>query len=134
MEKLGNIDQLKKTFLDLVDDAFNLRAKNSDLKPVFSEVPTAMKTFATNVTNKVSQLRSKLTFDFLDGKMNLRSGGLDDKDENKNMITMSQWVVSAMRHIIDVVEQQGEIITVHTEVLAKPDEVRGSLTLIWSSD
>ena len=54
--------------------------------------------------------------------MNLRSGGLDEKDEDKNMITITQWVVSAMRHIIDVVEQQGEIITVHTEALAKPEE------------
>ena len=48
----------------------------------------------------MSQLRSKLTFDFLDGKMNLRSDGLDEKDEDKNMITITQWVVSAMRHII----------------------------------
>ena len=38
------------------------------------------------------------------------------------MITITQWIVSAMRHVIDVVEQQGEIITVPTEALAKPEE------------
>ena len=122
VEKVVNFEKLKKNFLDLVDDAGKLRQKNSDLRPVFSEVPATMKSFATKVTDKVSQLKAKLTFEFTDDTMNLRSGGLDDKDNNKNMITITQWIVSALRHIIDIVEQQGEIITAHTEVLAKPKE------------
>ena len=61
MEKVSSFDKLKKNFLDLVDDAGKLKDKNKNLKPVFSEVPNALKTFATKVTDKMSQLRAKFT-------------------------------------------------------------------------
>ena len=119
MEKVGNFEKLKKNFLDLVDDAGKLRDKNKNL---FSEVLQALKTFATKVAHKMSQLKAKFTFEFIDDVKTLRSNGLDEKDNNKNLVTISQRMVSALRHIIDIVEQQGEIITVHTEALANPKE------------
>ena len=122
MNKVGSFDNLRKSFLDLVDDAGKLRDKNESIKPVFSEVPTALKSFATKVTDQMSQLKARLHFEFVDDKINLRSKGLDAKDNNKTMLTITQWIVTALRHIIDTVEQQGEIITVHTEALAHPRE------------
>ena len=124
MNKVGSFDSLKKSFLDLVDDAGKLRDKNESVKPVFSEVPTALKAFATKVTDKMSQLKARLHFEFMDDTVNfnLRSKGLDAKDNSRNMITITQWIVSALRHIIDTVEQQGDIITVHTEAFAHPRE------------
>ena len=119
MEKVGNFEKLKKNFLDLVDDAGKLRDKNKNL---FSEVLQALKTFATKVAHKMSQLKAKFKFEFIDDVKTLRSNGLDEKDNNKNLVTISQRMVSALRHIIDIVEQQGEIITVHTEALANPKE------------
>ena len=70
----------------------------------------------------MAQLKAKLTFDFLNDATALRSKGLDEKDNNKNSVTITNWIVSTLRHLVDSVEQQGEIITVHTEALAKPQD------------
>ena len=62
MNKVGSFDSLKKNLLELVDDAGKLRDKNESVKPVFSDVPTALKPFATKVTDKMSQLKARLNF------------------------------------------------------------------------
>ena len=72
-------------------------------------------------TVAVLDLKAKLTFDFLEEETELASKDMDDKDNNKNILTITNWIVSALNHVIAKVEQQGEIITVHTEELAKPD-------------
>ena len=120
MDKV-DFTKLKTNFLALVEEAGNLKTRNADLKPVFSEVPAVLKNFAAKVTDKVNQLKAKLTFDFLDEDKELRSKGLGD-DNNKNIVTITNWMVSAVKQLIDSVEQQGEIITVHTEALAKPHD------------
>ena len=66
MNKVGSFDSLKKNLLELVDDAGKLRYKNESVKPVFSDVPTALKAFATKVTDKMSQLKARLHFEFMD--------------------------------------------------------------------
>ena len=114
------MDKLKQNFRDLSDSAINIKEKNMNLKPVFEEVPKALKDFATKVASNVSHLKSKLTFEFLDGAPDLRSKGLKGNN-SENIVTITNWIVSALKHIIDKVEQQGEIITVHTEALAKPE-------------
>ena len=71
-----NMDKLKQNFRDLSNSAINIKEKNMNLKPVFEEVPKALKDFATKVASNVSHLKSKLTFKFLDGAPDLRSKGL----------------------------------------------------------
>ena len=120
MNKL-NFESLKTNYTQLVDYAGTLRSKNNGIKPVFEEVPKHFKTFAAKFTVAVLDLKAKLTFDFLDEETALASKDLDEKDNNKNILTITNWIVSALKHVIAKVEQQGEIITVHTEALAKPD-------------
>ena len=72
-------------------------------------------------TVAVLDLKAKLTFDFLDEETALASKDLDDKDNNKNILTITNLIVSALKHVIAKFEQQGEIKTVHTEALAKAD-------------
>ena len=120
MNKL-NFENLKTNYTLLVDYAWTLRSKNNGIKSVFDEVPLPLKTFSTKFTVAVLDLKAKLTFDFLDEETALASKDLDDKDNNKNILTITNLIVSALKHVIAKFEQQGEIKTVHTEALAKPD-------------
>ena len=120
MEKV-DFGKLRKNFTGLVNFAKGLKEKNKNIKPVFSEVPAALKDVATKITTVVSDLKARLTFDFLDESTDLRSMGLDGSDNNKNIVTITDWIVSALKHVLTRVERHGEILTVHTEALAKPD-------------
>ena len=107
-------------FTDLVKFAKNLKEKNKNISPVLANVPDRLKNFATNTTDAL--MKAKLRFDNLLETNNTRSEGLEDKKTQNNILLVTNWVVTALRHLIERVEEQGEIITLHTEALANPQE------------
>ena len=113
--------KLTENYRGLVNFAKGLREKNMDVKSVFENTPGHLKSFATKFSTFVSDMKAKLTFDFLDKDHQLRSMNLGP-DNNANIVTITDWMVSALKHVITRVEQHGEILTVHTEALANPDE------------
>ena len=92
-----------------------------DDKPVFSNCPETLKNFATKFTTLATSLKTSLSFDFLDEQRKTRSTDLGT-DNNKNIITITHWIISALKDVITRVEQHGEILTVHTEALASPQD------------
>ena len=117
------MDNLKKSFIDLVGFAENLKEKNKNLKPVFADVPAKLKTFATRTTEAMSQVKTKLSFEYLDSThghdTRSTSKGLGTDKEN-NIVHIINWIVTALKHVLEKIEQQGDIITLHTEALADP--------------
>ena len=116
-----NFKHLSENYKGLVKFARGLRNKNMNAKPMFSNAPATLKTFATKFTTLVNSMKARLTFDFLDEDKGLRSDSLG-KDNNKNIVTITDWIVSALRDVITRVEEHGDILTVHTEALANPEE------------
>ena len=115
------ISYVSDNFNSLVSFAKGLRNKNIDAKPVFADTPTSLKNFATKFTTLVSSMKARLTFHFLDADKELRSNNLGP-DNNKSNVTITDWIVSALKDVITRVEEHGDILTVHTEALAHPQE------------
>ena len=114
--------KLTENYRGLVNFAKGLREKNMGVKSVFENTPSPLKSFATKFTTFVSDMKAKLTFDFLDNEDHqLRSMNIGP-DNNANIVSITDWIVSALKHVITRVEQHGEILTVHTEALANPEE------------
>ena len=97
----------------LVSFAKGLRNKNIDAKPVFADTPTSLQNFATKFTTLVSGMKARLTFNFLDADKELRSNNLGP-DNNKSKVTITDWIVSALKDVITRVEEHGDILNVHT--------------------
>ena len=88
-----------------------------DDDPVFANCPEALKKFAT----KFSTVKTSLSFDFLDQQTQLRSMNISS-DNNRTLININDWIVSALKDVILRMEEHGEILTVHTEALANPQD------------
>ena len=116
-----NFKDLSNNFDGLVKFARGLRNKNMHAKPVFSNAPATFKNFASKFTTIVNSMKARLSFDFLDEDKGLRSNKLG-KDNNQNIVTITDWIVSALKDIMTRVEEHGDILTVHTEALAHPEE------------
>ena len=115
------MDSLKKNFQEFVNHVENIKKKNENNPPVFSNVPPAFKTFGTKIAKNLAELKTNLSFEYLNDAIKLRSNDLNDNNDQRNLSKMVNWIVSALKHIIDKVDEQGVILTVHTEALSNPD-------------
>ena len=120
MDKV-NFDKLSDNYVGLVNFAKGLRKKNMDAKPVLANTPESLKNFATKFTTLVSSMKARLTFDFLESDKRFRTNNLG-KDNNANIVNIMDWMISALKDVITRVEEHGDLLTVHTEALAHPEE------------
>ena len=117
----ADFSKLKENYNGLLDLAKGLRSKHMNDKPVFSNCPETLKNFATKFTTLVTSLKTSLSFDFLEEQRKTRSKDLGT-DNSQNIVTITDWIISALKDVITKVEHHGEILTVHTEALASPQD------------
>ena len=90
---------------------------------MFSNVSDKLKNFSTKTTGVLENAKSKLSFDNIEkiNKPTRTCGLVDEKDKTtSNIIVVVNWIVTALGHVIERVEEQGDIITLHTKALADP--------------
>ena len=88
---------------------------------MFSKVPDKLKNFATKTATAAQDLKAKLSFDTFPQEINERTIN-SNKDNMTNIASMLTWVIKMVKNLIEKVDQQWDIITVHTEALANPKE------------
>ena len=109
--------------------ASNLTETTSDLPPVFANVPAKLKDFAARTMN-VLEATAKVSIASLKG-INLKdikkrtfTGNplnLDKVEVNNSIPAALNWVVKILKNVLEKLDEQGDIIRVHTEVLANPE-------------
>ena len=114
---MDNLD--KDSFKELVSLVEKIKEKNRNIAPVFAQVPQKLKTFATKTADAILDVKAKLSFDNIKAPVNTRTQGLTE-NESENIGFAVNWIVSMFKHVLEKIDQQGDIITVHTEALADP--------------
>ena len=69
------------------------------------------------------KVKAKLSFHNLAPMLGI---GLDETNSTKgirdnNIVIIINWIVNALKHILEKIDEQGDIITLHTEALADPN-------------
>ena len=114
------MEKLKKQFGELVKLVEDKKKENTNNKPVFDKVPAKLRDFASKTADAILDVKAKLSFDNIPPPKT-RSNGLADNEE-ENVTSIVTWLVSMLKHVLEKIDQQGDIITVHTEALANPKE------------
>lgn len=115
------MEGLKKIFKVLLDFVDAKKEDSVNVAPVFSQVPVKLKNFATKTASTALKLKAKFSFETFEANINKRTVN-SSKDILVNMASMMNWLVNMIKHILEKIDQQGDIITVHTEVLANPSD------------
>ena len=128
MENTFNIEKFK----ELMMTAFQFTENTKYVTPVFANVPEKLRAFAAKTMN-VLETKAKVSFSslkdmnlknldkrtFKDNPLNLPSS----KDDNDSIPVALNWIVNLLKSMIEKLDEQGDIIRVHTDVLANPKEV-----------
>lgn len=111
-------------FKDLMKLATDLTEKSKNAAPVFANVPTKLRNFASKTLSALD-VKAKVSIDNLRDMINTRNSNpwkLDDKEENldKNIPNVINWIITMLKNVLEKLNEQGEIIRVHTDALADP--------------
>ena len=119
--------------------ACDLTEATEKIKPVFENVPEKLREFASR-TMDVLEAKAKVSFsslmelsmkdmtDWKNGKKNKKNPinplnmDLRKEHENDNIPLALNWVVKLLKGVIEKLDEQGDILRVHNEVLANPDD------------
>ena len=126
-------------FKNLMTKACDLTEATEKIKPVFENVPEKLREFASR-TMDVLEAKAKVSFsslmelsmkdmtDWKNGKKNKKNPinplnmDLRKEHENDNIPLALNWVVKLLKGVIEKLDEQGDILRVHNEVLANPDD------------
>ena len=125
-----------ENFKNLMITAFDITEATDMVRPVFENVPEKLRNFASKTIDVVGakanlslsslkELSTKEWKDWKNSKTNKKNPlNLDMKkdQENSNVPLALNWVVKLLKDVIDKLNEHGDIIRVHTEVLANPEE------------
>ena len=105
--------------------ASTLNEASKKVKPVFDDVPKKLRDFASktmNVVEATAKVSIRSMKDLVINRKDTRSNPLDlDAVPDKNIGFAINWIVDILKNVLSKLDEQGDIIRVHTEVLAKPE-------------
>ena len=111
-------------FKDLMEVASNLTEEGKNDDPVFQNVQGKLKDFAAK-TMKSMDAKAKVCISSLKDKMYTRSTDPNnlDLDPAKNTPLVINWIVNILKSVLEKLDEQGDMIKVHTEALKDPKDI-----------
>ena len=123
-------------FKELMSKASDLTDATQKVKPLFENVPNKFRDFASKTMNVLGATAS-VSFSSLaelnvkdmkemvkrTSKANPLNIDNTEKEENKNIPLALNWIVKLLKGVIEKLEEHGNIIRVHNDVLANPEAV-----------
>ena len=111
-------------FKDLMEVASDLTEAGKNDVPVFQNVQGKLKDFAAK-TMKSMDAKAKVCISSLKDKMYTRSTDPNnlDLDPAKNTPLVINWIVNILKSVLEKLDEQGDMIKVHTEALKDPKDI-----------
>ena len=118
MTKVFNVEKFK----ELMVKASTLNEQAEKVSPVFENVPKKLRDFAAK-TLDVLEATAKVSLSSLKDLRITRASSpfnLDTEQPDKNIPFAINWIVDLVKDVLHKLDEQGDIIRVHSEVLASP--------------